>query len=307
MKIIAPNYYKAFKCIADKCKHSCCIGWEIDIDDISLQKYKSIDSDFGTKLKNNIVEAEECSYFKLTKNERCPFLNNKNLCDIIINLDESYLCQICNDHPRFRSFYNGFTEIGLGLCCEAAADLILNQQTPFTLNVIEDDGNNENCTDEEMLFFDFRNKLFSIFQDRNKSLEERINAFFEEFNTIEFNLKNKAEFFANLEILDSNWRTLIEDLDLKTDILLPQQFDLIAEKILIYFTYRHLSDALDDGLYVERAHFIVLSYRIIEILCKAHIKRCGNITNEEICNIARMYSSEIEYSQENIDAILNLY
>ena len=32
MKIIAPNYYPAFRCIADKCRHSCCIGWEIDID-----------------------------------------------------------------------------------------------------------------------------------------------------------------------------------------------------------------------------------------------------------------------------------
>ena len=36
MDIFAPSYYKKFKCIADKCHHNCCIGWEIDIDDEAL-------------------------------------------------------------------------------------------------------------------------------------------------------------------------------------------------------------------------------------------------------------------------------
>ena len=36
MKLFAPEYYKQFKCIADKCTHSCCIGWEIDIDEEAL-------------------------------------------------------------------------------------------------------------------------------------------------------------------------------------------------------------------------------------------------------------------------------
>ena len=32
MKEYIPDYYKDFQCIADKCKDSCCIGWEIMID-----------------------------------------------------------------------------------------------------------------------------------------------------------------------------------------------------------------------------------------------------------------------------------
>ena len=27
-----PDYYPLFHCIADRCRHNCCIGWEIDID-----------------------------------------------------------------------------------------------------------------------------------------------------------------------------------------------------------------------------------------------------------------------------------
>ena len=38
MKLYAPEYYKQFQCIADKCTHSCCIGWEIDIDEITDEK-----------------------------------------------------------------------------------------------------------------------------------------------------------------------------------------------------------------------------------------------------------------------------
>ena len=32
MKYIAPAYYRDFKCIASACRHSCCVGWEIDVD-----------------------------------------------------------------------------------------------------------------------------------------------------------------------------------------------------------------------------------------------------------------------------------
>ena len=61
MKIIAPNYYSQFKCIADKCNHSCCIGWEIDIDNETLEKYNKINNVFGERLKANIVKSDECS------------------------------------------------------------------------------------------------------------------------------------------------------------------------------------------------------------------------------------------------------
>ena len=41
MRVIVPEYYKEFKCIASKCKNNCCIGWEIDIDKDTYELYKS--------------------------------------------------------------------------------------------------------------------------------------------------------------------------------------------------------------------------------------------------------------------------
>lgn len=115
MDVFAPNYYKKFKCIKGECKHSCCIGWEIDIDIETLEFYKT-DSEI---IKN--IELCDTPHFVLGKDERCPFLNKNNLCDIILKYGEQGLCQICNDHPRFVNEYNSREEIGLGLTCEAAA------------------------------------------------------------------------------------------------------------------------------------------------------------------------------------------
>ena len=51
---IYPDYYDKFRCIASKCKHNCCIGWEIDIDENTLSYYNSVTGDFSKRLKDNI-------------------------------------------------------------------------------------------------------------------------------------------------------------------------------------------------------------------------------------------------------------
>ena len=112
-----PFYYNTFKCIADKCSDNCCIGWEIEIDSDTAEYYKSVGGAFGKRLSENI--SEENSF--ILKGERCPFLNEKNLCDIIINCGEEHLCQICRDHPRYFEWFADKKEGGIGLCCEEAA------------------------------------------------------------------------------------------------------------------------------------------------------------------------------------------
>ena len=49
--VYAPKYYKKFKCIADKCQHSCCVGWEIDIDRESEEKYSRLCGGYGENIK----------------------------------------------------------------------------------------------------------------------------------------------------------------------------------------------------------------------------------------------------------------
>ena len=124
MKEFILNYYPEFKCTADKCKHSCCIGWEMEIDENTLNEYKADTSGFSTALNKGINFKK--STFKMNKNRRCAFLMDNGLCEIICNLGEEKLCQICSDHPRFRSATTNSLETGLGFCCEEATKIILS-------------------------------------------------------------------------------------------------------------------------------------------------------------------------------------
>ncbi len=80
MLYIFPNYYKSFRCLADKCEDTCCAGWQIVIDKKSLRKYKKEDSDFRDRLLNSINRIN--GTFKQSKDKRCAFFNNDNLCDM---------------------------------------------------------------------------------------------------------------------------------------------------------------------------------------------------------------------------------
>ena len=162
---VYPDYYTEFKCINKACKHNCCIGWEIDIDKDTAMKYKEFPGEFGKKLNANISDSP--ARFKNLPNGRCPFLNKDNLCDIIINIDEEHLCEICKAHPRFINELPDRTEYGIGLSCEEAARIILTKSSPVTLIC---DGDT-NTTDELLIN---RNKLFGILQNNTKPIAERV-------------------------------------------------------------------------------------------------------------------------------------
>ena len=140
MKTFVPSYYTRFSCLAGACAHTCCVGWEIDVDSDTRELYQTLPGALGDTLRQHLQEdAEGICSFRLTEDERCPMLRQDGLCQIICEAGEEALCQICSDHPRFRNYFSDRVELGLGLCCEAAANLILQQQAPMTLTVLEED------------------------------------------------------------------------------------------------------------------------------------------------------------------------
>ncbi|MBQ2879474.1 MAG: flagellin lysine-N-methylase [Anaerotignum sp.] len=311
MKLIAPDYYTDFKCIADRCRHSCCIGWVIDVDPDTLAYYHTIDGKLGKRLKEGIDESGETAHFILGEGERCPFLNRTGLCDLITELGEESLCQICADHPRYRNFYADRTEIGLGLCCEAAGELILKRQEQTTLVVLEDDGEKEEPDVADVSLLNFREELFSIARNRDLSAEERAEAILKaaEMEIPERSNGEWADIYLELERLEADWTERLTEWK-ETDIsqapvLDGQEWETAFEQLLVYFLYRQLPFALDDGEYEGRAAFCVLSYRVIRDLCRVHAVLHGSVTLDDLVEIARQYSAEIEYSDENVEALLD--
>ena len=311
MKLIAPDYYKDFKCIAGACRHSCCIGWEIDVDPDTQARYHAVEGPLGDRLRKGIDESGETAHFILGDHERCPFLNQDGLCDLILGLGEDSLCQICRDHPRFRSFFSDRTEIGLGLCCEAAGALILKRREKAALVTLEDDGGGETLFAPDASLLAWRGQLIELAQDRSHTVEERAAAI---LAAADMPLPDRssaewADLYLELERLEESWTDRLNEMkaaDL-ADVSVPgsEEWEIAFEQLLVYFLYRHLPGALDDGDYEGRAAFAVLGYRMIRDLCRCHILQHGSIALDDLVEIARQYSAEIEYSDENVDALLD--
>ena len=159
MKILAPEYYSHFRCIADRCTHTCCVGWEIEVDEESLQRFRAL-PDVAPH-----ITGDEDPQIRLLEGERCPFLTQSGLCQMILDHGEDVLCDICADHPRFRSFWSDRVELGLGMVCEEAARLILSWPEPLRLVELEDDGEDDELPEDEAWLMDIRRQLLERITD----------------------------------------------------------------------------------------------------------------------------------------------
>lgn len=312
MKTVYPDYYESFKCIAGKCRHNCCIGWEIDIDESTLSFYNSLKGEFGKRLQKNI-SFDPTPHFTLINDERCPFLNGENLCDIFKELGEHHLCQICSDHPRFYNEFEDRVEAGLGLCCEEAARLIITQKEPLRLLGLES---------EKSGTLLLRKKIFGILQDRSKAIPNRIEEMLKIFAHPAFELKNRCRLdlgilkwlpvFEGLERLDESWSLLLSKLKESFDPTRTEDFDIFMrdreheyEQLLCYLIYRHFlkSDFAEDMALCSA--FAALIFNLVYALGAVIFSEQGDFTVEDQLEIIRLFSSEIEYSDENLDIIFN--
>ena len=301
MKTIVPDYYSQFHCIAGDCRHSCCIGWEIDIDEDTLKTYKTIEGEMGERLRANIDFDCDCPHFITGPDGRCPFLNGENLCDLILTLGEEALCGICDMHPRFRNDFSDCTELGLGLCCEEAARLILTRAEPMQLTVLEDDGREEDVDESDLYLYSVRNNAIAILQDREFSYAERAEhlAMAFDIDLPERSHAKWAELFLDLERLDESWTALLRSLQADFTPNAFPLWDTAWEQLAVYFLYRHLPAALWDGDVESKIAFALLSVQMLQWLCSAKPDVCF----DDLLEFARMYASEIEYSDENLERL----
>ena len=276
MKGFAPGYYPRFRCIGGDCRHSCCVGWEIDIDEDTLDCYERVEGDFGARLREGI----ENGAFRLDERERCPFLNERGLCDIILTLGEDALSQICSDHPRYRNFFSHREETGLGLCCEAAAELVLGETEPFTEVLLWDDGEEDEPTAWEAQLLARRGELMALAQagEPIAALPEKSEA---EWRSILLSLERMDEEWARR--LQRPWQEA------------PAELAKPLERLLLYFLYRHLPAAEDERTLSARTAFAVLCSRVAGLISRDYA---------DLLETARLLSAEIEYSDENVDILL---
>lgn len=321
MLYIRPSFYKKFKCIADRCTDSCCVGWEINIDDASMDIYKNMQTVLGSKIRNNIIKNAEGEYsFRLLEGERCPFLNDNNLCDIITDCGEDCICYICKEHPRFYNDFPGATEYGLGLCCEEAVRLLLEDDEPLSFEVIEADEEYICEADEEAEacyeeICNIRNEIYKILES-DISYDEKLQgiiSFYADFSGKEITPLTDEEIlsaYEKTEPINEEWTEYFKNLKCRLNEIRQNEkpFDELSNgndkysEILSYIIFRHLVSAVYDenesiGDYLI---FCISSVRFIK-LCdiKTYLEK-GLVSQADRINNIKRWSKQIEYSDENI-------
>ena len=367
MRYIKPDFFETFACTADRCPDTCCAGWQIMIDEESLDRYAEVKGTFGKRLRNSI-DWEEGAFYQ--NNRRCAFLNDQNLCDLYIALGGESLCDTCRKYPRHVEEYEGLREWSLSLSCPVAAEMILTQQGFWNFMIVEDDEPDEledEFEDFDILLFtqleDARNVVFAALKDdenivsygavgkhmnaalnlaekMQNSLEE--GSFFEieesianyHVNTLEETVKSYQESLDlyhqiyDLERLRPEWTDVLNELKqtlygageeryvqlkkrfetyIKADAERVRLWENTGLQLFTFFVFTYFCGAVyDDWIYSKMA-LAVHSVEFIRELFFCSWCKNGELDFEEMIKLAYRYAREIEHSDQNLNALEELF
>ncbi len=338
MKLIKPRFYDDFICIAERCTDNCCIGWEIDIDPVSLERFDKVGGEFGERLRAAIHRRADVCTFAFGEGERCALLREDGRCELILHEGEDSLCDICALHPRYFGWYNGIKEAGLGLCCEEICRLMFADRAPLTFTESEiGEEWEENCSEELLQYLiAARARLFSILQNREHSFADRlvsaadfVRAVQECLDNGELNIpdiqlsqaekpetrdiaaviKGLIHLWNRTESIGAEWDAHAERIEANCEQL-AAAFGGFLEKsseemwryehLAVYFCYRYFLNGVFEGEIVSRFGFAIMSVLAVALSdCLSDIDGC--LTDwQRILNL-KLYSKQMEYSEDNLE------
>lgn len=308
--MVRPDYYDKFACIGGKCIHNCCRGgWEIEIDDESMERFSNLSGEFGERVRAAIND----EHIFIHKNGHCPLLTDDGWCEMAQRGEQ--LCIICDEYPRFTEYFDDYAERGISLSCEAAADLILNsrKKTTFICDC-------EPPSDEPLLLLliNAREKIFEILQDRSMDIFTRLRLMLDYGRELQENINNNilavpeytpsdksseisslAPYIAllkELTVLNDEWLDMLDSAQNCVERAVKHSIDdIMGEQLAVYFVFRYLIKAAYDYDALSKLKFSALSVMMIASLAAA--------SGKDIYECARLYSIEIEHSEENIESI----
>lgn len=286
LKTIYPLFFTRFSCAADGCKHSCCsAGWEIDVDEATAAMYQQLPGALGDELRANLKWQDGVYSLQMQENKSCPFLNEKGLCRLILEIGEEAICDICRYHPRFYTEVDDYELAGTGLCCEVTCEQLLNNE-PLLFQV---EGEKETYSFPRLLSF------------LGIKLPAAKLAFLpgtEQADALEI-----LEIMSETEPLDEKWeQELVQYREYalsRPDFLAEYQQVMpknLFQKIYEYIMYRQLEKL------GEFSGEDILNYADIST---EYIFLAAAITGD-LAEALRRWSEQIEYSPENVVMLLQM-
>ena len=303
MEHIYPTYYDKFRCIAAACPDSCCQGWDVVIDEGTEEYYRSVEGEFGERLRNAIyTDADGDRVFRLAEQKKCPFWGEDKLCDIYRELGEEHLCATCDQFPRIRMEFEGFTEHTLALACPEAARLIVNEDDAYAGFTTESAVGCKDYGAEEMGLLLRTRKEASRILTEDRPLTERLDAFLRFAEKVQEEIGFYTEdadipfpdLLLDLEYIDEKNRAMIEECrGFQPDLGVEEA---ALTRLALYWLYRYWATAIGSMDVLAAARMAAGSVRIVAAIAQKH--------GMTVAQAAQVYSKEIEQSYENMERIL---
>ena len=293
MDLFAPKYYADFKCIAEKCKHSCCVGWRIEIDGDTLAKYRALPSAASESILGTLAQDDEGVYLRFGEDGRCPHLTECGLCRIISEYGEDYISEICREHPRFYHTASSRAEVGIGAVCEEAARLIAesSEYTEF-IKIGEAELDSSNVDFDAI---SERNTVYGYLSDVTVPYIERLAKISERYGiSIEKAAPMLREALLDIEYLESERKELFAKFSPSYEM--GKGNEQALERFFAYLVLRHSSPACSLSEFSTGIGFALFLERLAATLLDT-----SDLTAPEVI---RMISEEIEYSEENTENIM---
>lgn len=322
MRYRKPVYYDQFSCAAGSCPDTCCAGWQIAIDEESLETYHHMKGDFARQLKNSIDWMDECFY---QEQGRCAMLNEANLCEIYRNAGEEYLCDTCREYPRHVEEFEEVRELSLSLSCPVAARMLFDHESIFPLVIWETEETDEFEEFDKDLFRQLeldRKIIFQILQDRNVPIKNRFEKLTQRFaaeHTWDDSYENRLRelrFLRKLPLQRRDWKEILEKAErmlynngkdayaklcCEFETQWGTKWEMAAEKLAVYFIYTYYLGAVYDEMPDLKVAFAVFSVSWIKELCMAiWAEDPKHFTSEDMVRAAWCYAREMEHDDDNL-------
>ncbi len=196
--IIKIKGYDKFKCIADKCKFTCCKGWDINVDNNTYNKWKAKE-ELSYLLDNvRFIKSNGENIYLIKKETRgaCPLLSDEGLCNIVINHGEEYLSSTCKSFPRIENDFEDVKELTLSCSCPEVVNIISNMNKKIYI-----ESNEALSYIEDLGSLQIREALVNIIQKEDITLENKLilsyNILFDILNSDDLDYEALIELLEN--------------------------------------------------------------------------------------------------------------
>lgn len=138
--VIEPDFYGDFHCIGGQCSFTCCKEWKIAVDHETKKRWRKMDvpetvlesgrvpehaclsTSNKAQLSQFVVKKDGGEIIELLPNMRCPFLEDSELCRLVLDYGEECLSETCHVFPRETHEFTDRTERTLFSCCPEIVD-----------------------------------------------------------------------------------------------------------------------------------------------------------------------------------------